>query len=130
MTTIELHFPGKPQSAVRPRAGRHGFYNPKAGEQYRISREAREQYDGLPLSTPLVFKLIAVFERPKKLKGVQYVHHDKTPDASNIVKLYEDALNGIVYDDDKRIVHLEVTKWTSDGEQEPGVWIEISDDIS
>jgi Holliday junction resolvase RusA-like endonuclease len=39
---------------------------------------------------------------------------EKRPDADNILKLVADALNGVAYDDDKRVVVASVCKlWSS-----------------
>ena len=45
------------------------------------------------------------------------------PDCSNLVKNVEDVMNGIVYQDDRQIVGLFVTKWYSDA---PRWEIEVS----
>ena len=42
----------------------------------------------------------------------------KKPDASNILKSIEDAMNGVVFNDDSQIVNIHVTKVYA---TEPGV---------
>lgn len=49
--------------------------------------------------------------------------HLVKPDASNILKSVEDAMNGVVYADDSQIVSLRITKCYSD---EPRVEVSIA----
>ncbi len=38
------------------------------------------------------------------------IHHIKRPDASNLVKMYEDCLKGIIFDDDSQVVEFTARK--------------------
>ena len=52
---------------------------------------------------------------PKTLKKVQEGdHHFKVPDCSNLIKLYEDALNGTIWEDDSIICEIVASKVYSD----------------
>lgn len=54
---------------------------------------------------PLLMLVVSHRALPKsRPKSVQWEHDSMKPDASNILKLVEDALNGIAYDDDSQIV--------------------------
>lgn len=61
-----------------------------------------------PLEGPLRILVRAYFALPKtmylKRQPRTYQWHTKTPDASNILKLVEDAANGVLYQDDRQIV--------------------------
>lgn len=59
-----------------------------------------------PLTGPVLLSTIAVFRRPKRLKGTarEWMPHD--PDLDNLVKMAADAARGIVVRDDCQIVSL------------------------
>lgn len=44
----------------------------------------------------------------------ELIRHTKKPDADNLAKIVLDASNGLAYQDDSQIVHLEVDKYYSD----------------
>ena len=51
----------------------------------------------------------------------------KKPDVSNIAKAVEDALNGLVYEDDAQICSLTVSKCYALPGQEPCVYVRIEE---
>jgi len=57
-----------------------------------------------------------VFLRPKSAPKSR-LHHVVKPDASNALKLLEDAGNGILWKDDSQIVFATVTKEYGDPER-------------
>lgn len=70
-----------------------------------------------PLEGPLELRLAAIFEPPRSwskrktaaaLCGL--IQPTGRPDATNVAKLIEDALNGVVYRDDAQIVRLSASK--------------------
>ena len=68
----------------------------------------------VPLDGPLALLVRVYFALPKtahrKMREVGYAWHTKTPDASNVLKLVEDAANGVLYHDDKQISRATVEK--------------------
>lgn len=93
----------------RPRVDykRKRTYKPKQDKQYE--RKIKEAYinsnGGHFGNKPLAMVVISHRELPKsKPKRITEEHDTLTPDASNILKSVEDALNKIAYDDDSQIV--------------------------
>lgn len=68
---------------------------------------ARQLYDDPPLLGPLRVKIAFTF---KKETGPRATPYPVTWDLDNLGKLVLDALNGIVWPDDRHIVSLELTK--------------------
>lgn len=124
---MKLIFELEPVEQARPRAVRMRrgirMYDLKKVAVYKrqLAIMAVAMYDGKPLEGQLSLKVtfyrniqksISKKERAKRLSG----EHRPTvkPDASNYLKSFEDALNGIIWKDDALIVHEEVDKKYSD----------------
>lgn len=60
-----------------------------------------------PLECPIHVEMSYHPKRPKKWRGDAPV---RSQDVSNVVKVAEDALNGIAWVDDKQITHLSIAK--------------------
>lgn len=82
-------------------------------------------YDG-----PVELTIVAYMQRPKahlrasgqlSAEGERHPHPTKKPDASNIAKLVEDALNGCAWRDDSQVVDLIIKKRWAFGPQEPHI---------
>jgi Holliday junction resolvase RusA-like endonuclease len=61
------------------------------------------------LEGPVALELAAFFLKPKSVSKKRAFHTVK-PDGSNILKLFEDAGNGVLWRDDSQIVSAKVTK--------------------
>ena len=101
----------KPIGKARPRVTTHGAYTPgrtKAAEdtiaKYWMQFGGAACFVGEP---PLKMLVEAFFVRPK---GTKRIFPTVKPDADNILKLVEDALNGLAYLDDKQLVDVRCTK--------------------
>ena len=104
MTKIVFTVPGRPVPKARARTTRAGkSYTPKATKEYEKK-----------------VKICALAAR-KKAKGklflgrvginiAAYRSDKRRYDLSNIVKSIEDALNGVIYEDDHQIHHIEADK--------------------
>lgn len=117
--------------AMRPRAtvqaGHASIYNApehrKAmayiAERYELCRgRIRASFKG-----PVIFCVVAHRRLPKSAPKRRIAEQDTyKPDASNIVKLVEDALNGVAYHDDSQIVGEIPMKAPRFGEFD---WLEI-----
>ena len=119
---------GQPQGKARPRFVRRGnhvsTYTPEKTKTYEdeIRYMARAAMGASqPLETPVTVAIYIRMEIPKSfskqkrkdaLEGV--IKPTKKPDCDNVSKCYLDAMNEIVYLDDKQVVNLHVTKVWSD----------------
>lgn len=119
---IILTVSGEPISR-REGIGNRRVFDLRAKEKIRIRRELKEQYDGDLLDCPLrldyIFYLTIPKSAPKKRIQAMLSGDDrptKRPDCSNLIKLLEDVLTGIVYVDDRFIVSGNFNKlWAKEG---------------
>jgi Holliday junction resolvase RusA-like endonuclease len=95
---------GRPRAKGRPRFGRGRAYTPKGtvdAERLIAEAYAGPKFDG-PVSLSCVFSdkrvviSITPMDADSGLRG----------DVSNYLKLVEDALNGLAYDDDRQVHRL------------------------
>jgi len=89
-----------------------------------------------PLSGPLVVEFKFWMKRPKahygsgrnagKQKNSAPREHITAPDATKLLRCAEDALTGIIWDDDAQIVRQVVSKeYVPNFRTSPGVWIAV-----
>lgn len=115
---------GEPVPAGRPRFSNGHAYDSKRSRDYKrfVSHEAKLKYHGgllrdMPLKVEIrvyrhVQRSLSKVERDRRLRGEH--RPIVKPDTSNYVKLIEDALTGIVWEDDNLITDLVASKWYSD----------------
>lgn len=121
--SIKFTIPGTPVGKARPRVTRYGAYTPEktvnyetlVKEMFAIKYPKHEIMEG-----PLRMEVLAYFPIPKsasKKKALQMakgeIRPTKKPDTSNILKIIEDALNKIAYNDDSQIVESSIEKYYS-----------------
>lgn len=135
MAYIKLTIPGKPLGKQRPRVLKSGItYTPKKTVNYETFIKeiyATEYRYEKPKEGPVRMSIRAYFPIPKSVSKIKKVSMErgnirptKKPDVDNIVKIVGDALNGLVYLDDKQIVSCSVEKFYS---SIPRVEIEIEE---
>lgn len=104
----------------RPRFSRWGgAYTPKTTRDFekQVSDWATQimsvRKDSKPLQPEFPIRVVLSFyiARPKSNKSK---HHIQTPDVDNLAKGVLDAINGIVFTDDKQIITLELSKYWAD----------------
>jgi Holliday junction resolvase RusA-like endonuclease len=100
-----------PVGKGRPRFGKgRTFTDPKTVAAEADVRFQLAQIKDLPLFEEAVhLEAIAVFKRPKSVPKKR-VFHTSRPDASNVLKLLEDACNGMLWRDDSQIVSAKIIK--------------------
>ena len=128
----ELNFviPGSPIGQGRPKFstinGHPKAYDPEKSRNYKayvrmLATQAMKETGFEMIDGPCAVLINAFFEVPKSkskrfreaaLKGTE--RPTKKPDADNIVKAIQDALNGLAYKDDAYIVYLACQKFYSD----------------
>ena len=117
MIRIRFTFDIAPQTQLRPRASRRGraivVYDPPKVKNFknRLHAMAQEAYKGKPLDGPLevtfafyrpVQSSLSKAEKDRRLSGE--TPPTVKPDLSNYLKAAEDALNGVLWQDDSLIV--------------------------
>ena len=88
----------------------------KKAEQ-RIREEIKKQFIRKPFSYPIAVDINFFFSIPKsytkkRIREIaeNYYYHTNKPDCDNLAKLVLDAMNGLVYEDDKQIFGLRIVK--------------------
>jgi Holliday junction resolvase RusA-like endonuclease len=115
---------GEPIGKGRPRFAKRGnfvsTYTPQKTKTYEdeIRLMAKAAMGGSePLETPVTVAIYirvgipASFSKQKRKDALANIERPtKKPDIDNIAKCFLDAMNGIVYLDDKQVVSLHITK--------------------
>jgi Holliday junction resolvase RusA-like endonuclease len=111
---------GKQRARYAKRGNFVQTYTPDKTRNYESSiKEAAIEAMGTsePLETPVTLYLYIRAPIPKSLpkKRIEACLNGlekpiKKPDASNVLKSVEDAMNGVVYKDDSQIVNIHVSK--------------------
>lgn len=128
--SYKIVFPGKPIPLARPRLGKWGVYDSqkllkkKSVDALLRQKDKWKKIEGA-IGMDIEFRMpISKSKGESMLK----VHHVKRPDLSNMVKYYEDVMQGHLYNDDCQIVetiarkvHSLVTEtvvhiWRKDGD--------------
>lgn len=103
----------KPFFQKRHRYGKGFLYDPSAKDKKNVRHIIRSQFKHKPIDSALDVHISFYFKPPKSYKNPQqYYLTPKTtkPDIDNLAKFYMDAMNGIVYTDDKLIYSLSLSK--------------------
>lgn len=113
---------GRAEGKDRPRFARgHAFTTQKTrafeAKVKRAAAEAMERHGLEPTEQSVRVEITCFFLPPKSatkkfLSEIDqgFVMYDKKPDADNIIKAVCDAMNGVVFDDDKRVASVHCTK--------------------
>ena len=120
---IRIVVPGPPRGWERPAdspsGGKHRFTPKKMrAEQTAIGYIATAAMVGrVPFNGPIDLRVGAFFPVPKSWSKAKRaaalagtIRHTSKPDASNVVKLLEDALNRVVWADDAQVCDLTIRK--------------------
>jgi len=137
--SLHLYFYGEPISKARHRSTRGGrMYSPQteveAAFRWELKRKLPENYK--PSLSPFKIKVIAVFARPKshygtgrnsgKLKASAPKFCTNAKDADNILKFVCDAMNMIVYKDDRQGIEMCCEKHWADKDSGSQTIVEIT----
>jgi len=130
---VSIRVPGQPVGKARPRVTRNGAFTPKKTANFEslVKLSCQAQHHGPMLDGPLRMTVHAYFSIPRtwpkwllREAFLENVWHTRKPDGSNVLKAVEDALNGVLYQDDSQIVHAVVLKRYS---TEPRTVIEVQE---
>ena len=118
--TIVIH--EIPKGQRRPKIARHGKFNtlfdPDKEQNLWIKHLIQmDFYPHEPIEEPIEVDIVfympiamSTSKKRQKLMALNEIKHTKKPDIDNIIKKYFDAMNGIVYKDDRQIWHVSATK--------------------
>lgn len=135
-----IAIPGEPVAQGRPRAflnkrtGHAGVFDPAASRNYKATAQQhfRDAWGGRPLlKGPVRIEVVAIFTLPRsRWRKTPVAKAAKTgkPDGSNLLKIIEDAANGVIWVDDSQVVDARVRKFVG-GQGEPPrveIWIYAS----
>ena len=107
---------GDPIPLKRARVTKNGTYDPQKKEKEQIQYMMRANYGLLtpfkgPIDLDLRFGMPIPKSYSKKRKEALLNNcHSCKPDLSNLIKFYEDALTGILWEDDSQIYKIAATK--------------------
>lgn len=123
---LTLTIPGEPCAQGRPRFSTHGgfvkAYDPEKSRNYKayvkmLAVEAAKENNWNCTDLAVLVRVEAYMSipssKPKKFKEgaiAGLILPTKKPDVDNIFKCVTDAISGIIYTDDKQIVHSVITK--------------------
>lgn len=130
----QLTIDGVPVAKGRPRFGRYGTYTPKKTQEYEeyVKMCWLAKYGSVqPLQQSLEVNIAFYLPIPKSVNKKQRaemldgkIKHTKKPDIDNLIKSVLDALNGIAYSDDSKIIKVAAEKQYS---EKPRTEIQISE---
>lgn len=96
---IKFTVQGKPRTLKRHRDGKHGKYDPSAGDKLVFASLCNQHRPREPFAFPLHVYLQFHFQ-----------NHQHEPDIDNLIKFVFDALNGIFWKDDRYIERVTAVK--------------------
>lgn len=112
--------PGKPIPLQRHRHDGKKCFDPQKKEKQQMQWHIKILTSGL-FAAHGAIKLIVEYHMPipksySRKRALECVgeYHIKKPDLSNLIKFTEDALNGMVWEDDSIISHIEAKKFYSE----------------
>ena len=134
MESIAFFVPGKPRGKGRPRFSNGRAYTDEQTRayEYQIAANYRRIAGKFQFSDDVFLKvrvhqLMPVPKNASKAKKTAMlegrIYPSAKPDLDNVVKAVLDALNGVAYKDDARVVGIYSQKVYGD---DPGVLVEIS----
>ena len=115
---IDLFIPVKPVPKERPRLRRGIVYTP--------AKTAKAERDiGLIMKSYMNKNDIHITCGALVMESLFITADLRQADIDNYVKLVMDALNKIVYEDDRQIVKITAEKRQTVGSEEPGIYLKI-----
>ena len=119
-STIIAPWKAKRKGGGTPLCPRLAWNDPLGGHVISLTTPAAAGY---PSTAPIALELFFFLPRPKNVAdNVQWPSMCK-PDNSNVRKAIEDAMTGVVYEDDKQIVDGADHKRFCYGDEEPYIRI-------
>lgn len=123
----------QPRVKAVNRGGFTRVYTPSTANKYKevIRWHAVGHWMRPPSQLPIALELQFLFARPKsmvwKKRAMPRTLHTTKPDVDNLCKAVMDALSGIIFEDDRQVAKLVVSKGYCAGHEEPHTVIKISE---
>lgn len=125
---IQLELNGKPACWSASQQGKNGFYDKKAKEKEYARWQLRAQYRETPIAGFFAVDFVFFIPIPKNTSRAMRAQMlsrkvlPTSPDTTNLQKLYEDCLQGIVVENDRYANRISSVRYYSD---RPGVLINL-----
>ena len=122
MRILKATIPGEPTAKGRPQFfNGHAVTPLKTRKAEEAAAEAWAMQAGfIPITGPVKMDIAFFLETPQSWSRKKQaaanrreIRPVKRPDLDNLVKLIQDALNGLAYQDDKQIQEINARKWYS-----------------
>lgn len=113
---LRIEIPGPPIPLQRARASKNRFYDPQYVAKENIRTFTKTLISPFKLlSGPVSLEAIFYIQIPKSWSKKKKAAHDKQfcakkIDLSNILKFFEDTYNGLIWEDDCLICHINADK--------------------
>lgn len=117
-TALDVFVPGlpRPQGSMRPiPVGQHvrlvdGGGTNLAAWRFAISEAAAGSWDAHPIDGPVSMMIDFYLPRPASAPKAR-LYPDRRPDIDKLARAVLDALTGIVFTDDSRVIGVQACKW-------------------
>lgn len=125
---IQIQIDCEPEPWSASLKGKHGFYDKKSKHKDFVRWQIKGQYREEPIHGHISLEFIFFIPIPKSAsKAMRRQMIDRrvfptSPDVTNMQKLYEDCLQGIVIDNDRYSSEIHSKRFYS---EKPGVTIKI-----
>src|SRR5881396_3796178 len=110
---MKLVLDGDPVCQIRMKySGRNGIgriYDPREKQKKQIKKLIADKYSGKHFQHPrisFIFHMPIPKSIPKKMLSLYesgLLKHEKKPDTDNLIKLYLDCMDGIMFDGDQKV---------------------------
>jgi len=102
MISIKLHI--RPMPSPRPRVHKFGTYMPKSYTEHK--KQIQDKLEGFMHMgrVPIQAEYVFVFKEAKSTKKNKYSM--PVGDCDNLIKTYQDAMEGILFENDRQIVEV------------------------
>ena len=114
MKNSVFHFrvAGHPVGRQEPQKGKHGWYTPSKTKKY---------YEHIRNSFQQLYPRMNDKTHRWRLRLDIYVRGKQYPDCSNVIKAYEDSLQGFIWCNDKAVWRVEAMRHAVEDKKDEGV---------
>ena len=132
---IEIEILDRPLPLARARQGKNTFYYPQAKERELVQWQMKAQHRIGPLKGAIAVGWYFYFEpakstpaKKRELMLAGEIQPTGVPDLSNLIKFYEDAGNGILWEDDSQITTYTISRKLYGTENKVVIFFDTTED--